>query len=116
MKNLLTLLAVLLVAICFVADQTTAKDRPYGYPDDGDMHPWGGDEGYAPGSDSYGPRTANTISTGFLPLDIIINTYLVKPALQESSKVTRTTTPSEPIRTSVHLKRSPYYNHTDLQR
>ncbi|MDX9858769.1 MAG: hypothetical protein RBT76_13340 [candidate division Zixibacteria bacterium] len=116
MKNLLTLLAVLLVAICLVVDQSMAKDRPFGYPDDGDSHPWGGDEATIdPGDGLYGgPRAAALATTGILPLDILINEFIVKPLIRESSRTSRMV--DEPIRKADYITRTPYYNRTELQR
>ncbi|MCB2230093.1 hypothetical protein KQH82_05200 [bacterium] len=122
MKNVLILLAVLLLAFVVSADQTMAKDRPFGYPDDGESHPWGGDEAtYDPEGDGFDPARASvTITTSIPVIDFLITEFLVKPRLLESIRVTneqhRISAYEAARRSDYYLSRTPYNNRTDLQR
>ncbi|MBD3404393.1 hypothetical protein GF420_15995 [candidate division GN15 bacterium] len=124
MKSLLTLLAVLLLALFVTADTPLAKDRPYGYPADNESHPWGGDENAddPEGDGVEDPRRANPAtlgSTGFPMLDLVFHYIFVKPTMDEVDQIGRHSVKhrfDQPAARFESQRPSMHHNRNDLQR
>ncbi len=82
MKRIILVLALGLILVVSLGGQAFSRMQPYNYQDprlDGDEHTWGGEqEGGAPGLRSVihdpSPRTV----TGFMHLDVFLNSFFLK--------------------------------------
>lgn len=92
MRTFLSLVALMLLLLFAVSEQTQATEYPEGWASPAGAHPWGGDEApIDPGDDNYtsGSRTANSISLNVPLLDLILYHYLLQPTQPAHVEPTR---------------------------
>ena len=83
MKSVLGVFALVLLLLFTAPNIGLSSERPAGWYDNNESHPWGGDEGSDPDGGiepTYtSPRASEYISSGIFAVDMFVYEFVIKP-------------------------------------